>query len=86
MSRTGFGAPRCYSPNSSCIHETFGSAVNSTVRTMVSRRRDGFSATATDVFQFRTFYSGCVASLHFALVALRKARCDQLPSKLGFSC
>jgi hypothetical protein len=41
---------------------------------MVSLGSDDFSTTATDVFRFRTFYSGYVAALYFALVALSKAR------------
>jgi hypothetical protein len=77
-------AARCYSPNCRGIYKAFGRAVNSTVRTLVSFGLDGFSATDTDVFRRRAFYSGYVAALYFALVALSKASCDESPSKLGW--
>jgi hypothetical protein len=81
MFGTSFRAARCHTPDSRGIHEVFGRAVNSTVRTMDSLGLDEFSATLTDVSRLRTFYSGYVAALYFALIPLSKARRDKSPGR-----
>src|SRR5713226_4183535 len=70
--------------DSCCIHESFGRAVDSPLRTMCTLGFDNFSATDTDVLRFRTFYYGYVAALYFTLVPLSKASGDESPSEVGW--
>ena len=83
MFGTSFGAACSYTTDSRGIRETFGSALQSTTRTLVSLGIDGLPATATEVLWFEMFYYGHVATLYITLVAPSKTSCDESLSQLG---
>ena len=83
MFGTSFKTTRRYPTDLRRIGKALGRSVNGTISAVTTSVFDQFSATATDVFRFRMFYSGHIAAFHLSLVSLGKTSCDELPSNFG---